>query len=260
MKLDSWILTAMLSFGPLATLVQGQTSDDGERFVPLTHRDADGNELLYRLLKPAKRDADEAKRPLLLFLHGAGERGSDNKAQLKWGRQMMLTAADRYGCFVVVPQCPGGRKWAEVDWSRPTHKMPGEPSESMRLVMEVLDAMQKQYPIDADRFYIMGLSMGGYGTWDTIQRYPKKFAAAVPICGGGDETAADRIRIPVWAFHGVKDRAVPVSRSRNMIAAMKAAGRKPKYTEFPNGEHNVWTPAFENPELLPWLLSHRREP
>ena len=100
--------------------------------------------------------------------------------------------------------------------------------------------------------------MGGYGTWDMIQRYPEMFAAAVPICGGGDETAADRIKTPVWAFHGDKDGAVPVSRSRNMIAAIKAAGGQPKYTEYPGCGHNAWSRAFADPELLKWLFSHQR--
>ena len=136
--------------------------------------------------------------------------------------------------------------------------MPENASKPMGLVMEVIAKLRKEHDIDSSRIYIMGLSMGGYGTWDTIQRYPNLFAAAVPICGGGDETNAHRITIPVWAFHGDKDNAVPVERSRNMIEAMKKAGMKPKYTEYPGVSHNSWSRAFETPELLQWLFSKRR--
>ncbi|MEE8452750.1 MAG: prolyl oligopeptidase family serine peptidase [Thermoguttaceae bacterium] len=225
-----------------------------DKFQALTHEDNDGGKLLYRLLTPANSGADK-KHPLLIFLHGAGERGNDNKAQLKWGAKFMLAAAEKHGCYVVVPQCPTGKKWAEVDWSQQTHVMPKEPSESIRLLMEVIAGMQKKLSIDTERLYIMGLSMGGYGTWDTIQRYPDMFAAAVPICGGGDETGADRIKTPVWAFHGDKDGAVPVERSRKMIAAIRANGGEPKYTEYPGCGHNAWSPAMADPELPKWLFS-----
>ena len=124
--------------------------------------------------------------------------------------------------------------------------------------MQMIAKMQKELPIDPKRLYVMGLSMGGYGTWDALQRYPEKFAAAVPICGGGDETAADRIKAPVWAFHGDADGAVPVQRSRNMIEAIRKAGGKPKYTEYPGVGHNSWSAAFKDPELLKWLFSHHK--
>ena len=253
-----WMLVCVFSIGLAAVAAWGlaEPAKDGE-FETLEYKDAGGTTLLYRLLEP-RDDPAEGKRPLLVFLHGAGERGSDNQAQLKWGRDMMRTAARKHGCFVVVPQCPKGKKWAEVDWSKSTHKMPKEPSESMRLLLELMAKMQKEFPIDADRLYVMGLSMGGYGTWNMIQRYPDMFAAAVPICGGGDDTAANRIKTPVWAFHGDKDGAVPVGRSQNMIAAIKAAGGKPKYTEYPDCGHNAWSPAFADPELLGWLFSHKR--
>jgi len=232
-------------------------ADKDAEFETRQFTDAGGTTLLYRLLKPGDNRAANEKHPLLLFLHGAGERGADNRAQLKWGKEMMLTVAKQYGCFVLVPQCPKERKWVEIDWSKPTHKMPAEISQSMRLTLDVIGKLQEQYPIDPDRLYVMGLSMGGYGTWDIIQRCPDMFAAAVPICGGGDETAADRIKAPVWAFHGDKDGAVPVSRSRNMIAAIKAVGGKPKYTEYPGVDHNSWSAAFKEPGMLKWLFSQK---
>ncbi len=229
----------------------------GGSFEAREHKDADGAKLLYQLLEPADYGA-EKKHPLLLFLHGAGERGTDNRAQLKWGRKMMQTAADEFDCFVVVPQCPPGQKWVDVTWSKSAHKMPAEPSTSMRLTLQVIETLQKRFSIDADRIYVMGLSMGGYGTWDAVQRWPKMFAAAVPICGGGDETSADRVVTPVWAFHGGSDSVVPVQRSQKMIEALKAAGRKPKYTEYPGVGHNSWSAAFADPELFKWLFAQKR--
>jgi predicted peptidase len=139
-----------------------------------------------------------------------------------------------------------------------THKMPEKPSSPAQLALDVIAEMQKEHPIDGDRLYVMGLSMGGYGTWDLIQRYPDLFAAAVPICGGGDESSADRIKAPVWAFHGDQDQAVPVARSRNMIDALKKAGRQPKYTEYPGVGHDSWRNAFADKELLTWLFAQKR--
>lgn len=260
MKLLGYLtLTILLTIG-FATpgVTAGAEPAEPGEFEAMQYQDADGATLLYRLLEPGVLEGSQGKRPLLLFLHGAGERGNDNKAQLVHGKAMMLTAARQYGAFVLAPQCPRGRKWAEVDWGKPTHKMPQESSQPLRLALEVIEKMQKQYPVDPDRLYVMGLSMGGYGTWDAVQRYPDLFAAAVPICGGGDETAAGRIRAPAWAFHGDKDRAVPVSRSRNMIEAIKKAGGKPRYTEYPGVGHNSWDTAFKDPEMLKWLFSQRR--
>lgn len=253
-------LTIAITFYATGHFAMGQAaSSDRDAFEARTQQGADGSKLLYRLLKPADASTPGVKHPLLIFLHGAGERGDDNQAQLTWGKQFMLDAARQYGCFVVVPQCPNGKKWVEVDWGKPTHLMPEGASESMKLVLEAVAGLQKEFSIDADRLYVMGLSMGGYGTWDTIERYPDMFAAAVPICGGGDETAAGRIKTPVWAFHGDKDPAVPVVRTRNMIAAIKAAGGEPKYTEYPGRGHDSWIPAMGDPELSKWLFAQKRK-
>ena len=203
-------------------------ADDKDKFEARTFTDAAGGKLLYRLLQPKNYDAKtKLKYPLVLFLHGAGERGADNKAQLVHG--MADFAANKmmtdYPCFVVAPQCPTGEKWVDVDWSATKHDMPDKPASPMRLTLQLLDALQKEFSIDAARLYITGLSMGGYGTWDGIQRHPELFAAAVPICGGGDPKLAKKIAaIPIWAFHGDQDEAVPVSGSRDMIAALKTAG------------------------------------
>lgn len=261
MKLRNYpMLTIALALGLLTGTAAGQARPAADaEFEALQYEDAKGARLLYRLLKPGDAAPPKKARPLVVFLHGAGERGSDNKAQIKHGKQMMLTAASKYGAFVLAPQCPKDEKWVEVDWRAAEHKMPQKPSPSMRLLVELISRLQKEYRIDADRLYVMGLSMGGYGSWDMIQRYPQMFAAAVPICGGGDQTQARRIaKIPVWAFHGAKDNVVPVDRSRNMIQAIKAAGGKPKYTEYPDVNHFAWPPAFKDPEMLKWLFSQKR--
>ena len=216
--------------------------------------------LKYRLLRP--QDYDPSHRyPLVLFLHGAGERGLENRKQLKHVVSIFAEPANlkRYPCFVLVPQCPSGRQWVEVPWGALRHSQPEKPSQPMVLTLQVLSRLQNQFSIDSARLYVMGLSMGGYGTWDIICRHPAMFAAAVPVCGGGDEAKAPLIaRLPVWNFHGGRDGVVKTIRSRAMIEAIKKAGGTPRYTEYPGVGHNCWTPASKEPELLPWLFGQKR--
>jgi predicted peptidase len=220
------------------------------------YTDAKGHQLPYRLLKPAKIEPGQ-KYPLVLFLHGAGERGDNNEAQLIHGVPEFAKAKNRekYPCFLIAPQCPKGQRWA--NWSE--RKLVDQPTEPMRLVIALLAQAQKEYPIDPQRIYVTGLSMGGYGTWDLISRYPDQFAAAVPICGGGDEGQAAKIaQIPIWVFHGAKDPAVKVERSRTMVAALKKAGGHPKYTEYPDVEHDSWVPAYKDAEMMEWLFAQKK--
>jgi predicted peptidase len=222
---------------------------------------SDGKELKYRLLKPDHYDPKKSY-PLVVFLHGAGERGDDNTAQLIHGVGDFASEENRkkYPCFLVAPQCPKNQKWNDVDWGAATHTLPKEPSESGRLVLELIPAIQKEYSIDAKRLYITGLSMGGYGTWDLIARKPDLFAAAVPICGGADEATAPTIaKLPIWVFHGAKDPAVKVERSRRMVEALKKAGGEPKYTEYADVAHDSWVKAYKDPEMMKWLFAQKRE-
>lgn len=220
-----------------------------------------GETLNYRLLIPKDYSPTGTQEyPLVLFLHGAGERGDDNQRQLVHGTKEFAKEENRqkYPCFVIAPQCPSGKKWAEVDWSADKHKQPEE-SISLVLTREALKGLQKEFRIDAKRLYVTGLSMGGYGTWDMITRTPDVFAAAIPICGGGDETVADKVtKLPIWAFHGDKDTAVKPERSRRMIAAIEAAGGKPKYTEYPDVGHDSWSQTYANPEVIEWLFAQKR--
>jgi predicted peptidase len=234
-------------------------ADVRERFEKQEYVDAEGGKLPYRLLKPQQVD-DNKKYPLVVFLHGAGERGNDNTKQLVHG--MADFASDevmqKYPAFVIAPQCPEGKQWVDVPWSADEHAMPEKPSVPLRQTLDLIDQLKKKLPIDDSRIYVTGLSMGGFGTWDAIQRRPNFFAAAAPICGGGDAALAERIkRVPVWAFHGDADGAVKVRRSRDMIAALKAAGGSPKYTEYPGVGHNSWTATYSNPEFYAWLFEQK---
>lgn len=225
------------------------------------YKDAAGKSLPYRLMKPEKYDAAK-KYPLVLFLHGAGERGNDNDKQLIHGIPQFASAENRakYPCFLIAPQCSSRRKWVEIDWTLDSHEMPEKPSRPLRQTLEAIAELQKEFSIDPDRLYVTGLSMGGYGTWDVICRHPEMFAAAVPICGGADERQAPRIaKLPIWTFHGALDKAVKPERSRKMIDALHKAGGLPGHTEYPDVGHNSWDLAYRDPEMYRWLFSKSRK-
>lgn len=231
----------------------------GERFEVRVFK-TDHGSLPYRLLRP--KDYDASRRyPLVIFYHGAGERGDDNVKQLVHG--MNDFASDdvmaKYPCFVIAPQCPNGVQWVDTPWSADAHTMPEKPTEPMRLSLELITSLQSELSIDANRLYVTGLSMGGFGVWDAIQRQPKRFAAAVPICGGGDPAFAKQlVQFPIWAFHGEADTAVKPKRSRDMVAALKAAGGSPKYTEYPGVGHNSWAATYANREMYARLFAQKQ--
>lgn len=234
-------------------------ADPRDQLQKRVYCDAGGESIPYRLLVPADYDPQK-KYPLILFLHGAGERGDNNEAQLVHAQVLRLATDESRPAFLVAPQCPRGSKWVEVSWNFKTpHETPKEPSTPMRLTLEVLDALDKEFSIDPDRRYVTGLSMGGFGTFDALVRRPDYFAAGIPICGGADDSRAKEIaHVACWVFHGSADGAVPVVRSRTAVEALKKAGGKPKYTEYEGLGHFVWGKAYEEPELLDWLLSQRR--
>ena len=228
-----------------------------DAFEPHSFQATHDYSLNYRLLSPLTVE-QTAKYPLVIFLHGAGERGQDNAAQLYhvMPKFAALETRKAFPCYVVAPQCPAEQQWVNTPWSRLKHDMPETPSQSMDATIKLIDDLIQHYPIDTARLYVIGLSMGGYGTWDLIMRYPKRFAAAVPICGGADIDLADRIKdMPIWFFHGDSDPAVPTFRARSMNIALRALGVTPKYTEFTRCGHDAWTPAMNTPELLPWLFA-----
>jgi len=218
-----------------------------------------GATLRYRLL--AAEPTGDGPPPLVLFLHGAGERGDDNAAQLRHGVAEFHRRQAEHPCLVLAPQCPAGQKWVEVDWGDQTGaaSFPSEPSEPLRLAIEVMDRLIAGGRVDPARLYVTGLSMGGYGTWYAAGMPGSRFAAAAPICGGGDPAWAKRyLGLPLWAFHGGDDRAVPVGRSREMIEAIRAAGGEPKYTEYPAVGHDSWTRTYSDDAFHDWLFAQRR--
>jgi len=228
--------------------------------------------LLYNILRPLKYNASlkdgqekifgNKRYPLVLFLHGAGERGSDNEQQIIHIKELFLNLKNqnKFQAFVIAPQCPSGKRWVEVNWSAKSHTIPNEASWAIKNTIVLFEEIIEKFPIDTNRIYITGVSMGGYGTWDMISRYPEKFAAAIPICGGGDESIADRLKnMPIWAFHGDNDKVVPVERSRNMIKAIKRAGGNPKYAEYKGVGHGSWIRAYKEKALLEWLFEQKLE-
>ncbi len=231
-------------------------------FEKRTFTGADGKTLPYRLLKPAHYDA-ATKYPLVIFLHGAGERGTDNERQLQHCVRDFAKPAirEQHPCFVVAPQCDNAYRWCEVDWGDPKpHQTPKEPSVPMGLLIALLPTLDKEFSIDPSRLYVTGLSMGGFGTWDLVTRFPQRFAAAAPICGGADNSAAPALAaLPIWVFHGAVDNVVHPERSRTMVAALKAAGStQVKYTEYPGVGHGCWGNAFAEPDYFTWLFAQHR--
>ena len=201
----------------------------------------------YRIFVPGGYDKTR-QYPLVLWLHGAGSVGNDNFKQISEaslrGTHTWTTAQvqAKYPAFVLAPQSRNG------SW---TTELP--------LVLELLDSIKNEFSIDTTRIYIAGQSMGGYGTWDFITTMPNLFAAAIPLCGGGDPARANLIaRIPIWAFHGEADPTVPVTESRNMIEAIKKAGGSPRYTEYRGVGHEVWLKAFQEKGLVDWLFAQHK--
>jgi predicted peptidase len=179
--------------------------------------------------------------PVLLFLHGAGERGEDLQAVKKHGPPKLIDQGQAFPCIVVSPQCPEGRWW--------------EPTE----LAVLLDEIVENYNVDQDRIYVTGLSMGGFGTWSLAAYQPERFAALVPICGGGEPfTTRLYSHVPARVFHGAKDFVVPVEHSQRMVDALKKAGGNVQFTVYPDAGHDSWTETYANPELYQWLFQQKR--
>lgn len=245
-----------------AAATSGPTTEDPTKlFEPREFQGEGGKVLKYRLLKPLGYNPNKIY-PVVIFLHGAGERGDDNTAQLKHGMADFCKQSrrEKNPCYVIAPQCPTNEKWANIDWSAEGGvKLPAEASDSMKLTLGVVDAMLEDAAIDKNRIYITGLSMGGYGTWDAIARRPEFFAAAMPICGGGDPATAEKIKnIPISCFHGGADKVVVPEKSRVIINAIKEAGGSPLYTEYEGVGHDSWTPTFAADATHDWLFAQRR--
>jgi predicted peptidase len=180
---------------------------------------------------------------MLLFLHGAGERGSDLEKVKVHGPPKIVEKQKDFPFIVVSPQCP------EDDWW----------TDKVEVLIHLLDDIVARYNVDTGRIYLTGLSMGGYGSWALAAEHLERFAAVAPICGGGNRIMAHRLKdIPVWAFHGAKDPVVPLKQSEEMVSAIKALGGDARLTVYPDAGHDSWTETYNNKELYDWFLKHRK--
>lgn len=222
------------------------------------HLHIQGNYTLpYRLYRSEKADTTK-NLPLVVFLHGAGERGNDNVAQLTHCIRYFLddTITNTYPFLLVAPQCPEGKRWVNTDWSLPEHQMESEPTVEMHNVFTLIDSLIENGSVDSTHVYICGLSMGGFGVWDALQRQPKRFAAAIAICGGGDPAYAVVMKdIPVYIFHGMQDGVVMPERSQQMYEALTNAGNPNAILiTYPELAHGCWDQAFSTPGIFKWLF------
>jgi len=222
-----------------------------DRYQTRTFSPEKGQKMPYRFFAPKIEDGKTY--PLVVYLHGAAGRGSDNTKQVTggntWGSRIWLLPANQkaFPCFVIAPQSTTD-DWA---WTK----------EKLTVLKTLLDQIVRECSIDTSRIYVTGQSMGGSGTWFALTTYPEFFAAGVPICGGGNPDMAGVIvkhHIGVWAFHGAKDSVVPESKSREMIEAVKKAGGNPRYTVYPDEGHAAWMGAYTERELPGWLFSHKK--
>ncbi|TAL48614.1 MAG: phospholipase [Chitinophagaceae bacterium] len=256
----------LLNLGLILSLFSAAQNSAWEKKLYISGSDT----LRYRILYPLNYDASK-KYPLVFFLHGSGERGNDNELQLVHGSILFEDSGNRqkFPSFIIFPQCSKDDSWSRMKRNPSNNDSLGgmlfptdQPiGKSAGLAVQLLDSLANSKNVNSKRIYIGGLSMGGMGTFELFWHKPGFFAAAFPICGGGNPESVKLYakKFPVWIFHGDKDPAVPVSNSRLMNNALKKAGAKVKYTEYPGVGHNSWDNAFAEPDLLPWLFKQKRK-
>lgn len=220
-------------------------------------RTAGGLVVPYRLYAPPEARG-RRRVPLVLYLHGGSGRGNDNLRQIRGGNELPThvwterRTRRRNPVFVLAPQIPESEHWEGRDLENL--------SPYAAAVLDLVAALERELPIDPHRIYLTGQSLGGFGVWDIAAKKPRLFAAAVPMCGGGRPGLAASLRsVPIWAFHGARDEAVPVTRTREMVAAVRAAGGNVRYTEYDDVDHLVWTRAYRDKRLSEWLFAQSRE-
>jgi len=235
-------------------LLAGSPDPDG--FVAGIYKDSRGKATSYRLYLPSTPD-QSAPYPLVLYLHGFEGLGKDNKRQISGlsylGSHVWTTPFNQAAnpCFVLAPQCPFGGYWANI--------LTRKPSGHLRRAVALIGDLSGQYPIDPDRVYVTGQSLGGFGAWAAISYFPEVFAAAIPVCGGGSTGRAKLLADkPVWAFHGSRDLIVWPRETRRMISALRKAGGDPRFTEFDGVGHTACLLAYAHPGLATWLFQQNR--
>lgn len=274
-------LCSLLTIVSLASMgVPPAEATDLTNSVAATYTDAGLGSMPYRVFLPDGWQSATSPLPVMLFLHGAGSRGTNNTSQVIGVDNLFIATKTEYPMIVVAPQCPTGKQWAAINagdnWSVGAYHNPIDGmapiTGELQMALNILDEVQEDYDTDARRVYMTGLSMGGYGTWDAIARFPDRFAAALPLSGGGNlDSASDLADMPIWAVHNTGDTIVPPTGTTDMIAALRAAGGTPEDTLLPGG-HGPWDgfymphkPSFlqaaydasDGTELYPWILSQQ---
>lgn len=256
-------LIGIILFICLFQYVSAQNRDAYEKKVFIQGKDT----LRYRILYPEKYKKRKAY-PLIMFLHGSGERGRNNEAQLIHGGDLFVKENIRkhFPAIVIFPQCPPDSTWSrfrrEKNASERTFLSNGSPTVPQQMVKQLMDSLSGTGIVNGRRIYIGGLSLGGMGTYDLLIRYPGYFAAAFPICGATNIPAflENAASVPIWIFHGALDNVVPPTSDRDLYKALMTRGVKTvNYTEYPKANHNSWDPAFAEPKLLPWLFSNKKK-
>jgi predicted peptidase len=257
------IISFIIIFFPVFCLAQDVNLYQKKEFVF-----TEGKVLPYRLLYPENYDKTR-KYPLVLFLHGAGERGKDNEKQLTHGSKLFLKEENRknFPAIIVFPQCPEESFWAvtKMDRSKQPYKIEFDYSADVNWPLaaanELVKKLVKEEAVDKSRLYITGLSMGGMGTFESVFRYSNMYAAALPICGGADTALYDKRvkKTSFWIFHGAADAVVDVNLSRQITDKLKSLKADVNYTEYPGVNHNSWDNAFAEPTFISWMFSHKRK-
>ena len=243
---------------PVSKLVNIKTA-----FAKETFSASNGLELPYRIFVPDDYSEDYAY-PVVLVLHGAGERGTDNESQLNNLMPSLYSKKDSpfYHAIVIAPQCPADEQWVNTPWASGSYLLKRTPiSKPLQAAVELLDSVIANYSINPDRQYVTGLSMGGFGTWDLLMRYPERFAAAIPYCGAADPKQASLlVNVPIWTFHDTTDGVVPCKGTQDIVKAIQdAGGTNITYTETAQYGHDVWTPGSKTEGLLTWLFEQRKD-
>ena len=255
-KIKSLLICLLIMLGTFKLSAQ-ESPFSKEHFIK------EGDTLQYRMLLP--KDFSPSKSyPLMLFLHGAGERGEDNQKQLTHGSEIFIKNRESFPAIVVFPQCPPQDYWANANVDRSTKPItltfPKDiaPTKSLSLVMQLLDTMLDKNFVNKNQIYVGGLSMGGMGTFEILFRRPETFAAAIAICGAGNPDSAEVYakKVPMWIFHGANDDVVNPLSSVDMVSGILKYGGKPNFSLFAKDNHNSWDSTFAEPKLLPWLFSN----
>lgn len=241
------ILSLFFLIAGTATMYAQQAEPVAGEQVEQQFTTSDAAEIPYLLYLPKNHNSEGEGVPLMLFLHGRGESDGPLSLVAKWGPPGMVAAGEELPYLLISPQCPADDAWEE-------------PTQQKRL-QELLDALIAKYNVDSSRIYLTGLSMGGYGSWRFAADHPERFAAVIPICGGGNPDDAERLKnLPIWVFHGDQDDAVPFERSVEMVEAIREVGGNAiRFTSLEHIGHNSWSPAYATPELYSWLDRQKRD-